>query len=175
MRIREKCLIQRDGANDTLCDQSVYTRNRNFRLYYSSKCGKKTKLRWAKYDQFYARMLTRNFFDIETRIETLCFIARRPTHEEIFFDSMVVPLDYDTMPARVDVARIREREALIRNIDAKLFDDGVRAMKKEDEYEEILVGDVVVPQAKSGRRILSSLAKRVVTFSALFSLFFFSI
>ena len=101
----------------------------------------------------------KKFICIKTRISMFICLARRPTHEEIFYDSMVVPLDYDTMPARVDVALIREREALIRRLNAKHFYDGVRAMKNEGEYEGVLVGEMAIPQAKSGRRIINQLGE----------------
>uniref|UniRef100_A0A915DTC0 DNA-directed primase/polymerase protein n=1 Tax=Ditylenchus dipsaci TaxID=166011 RepID=A0A915DTC0_9BILA len=42
-----------DGTSKFLCDLSVYSRNRNFRLFLSSKCGKDAILKLADYCTFY--------------------------------------------------------------------------------------------------------------------------
>jgi hypothetical protein len=55
MRSKQQCVVKKeDGREEFLCDQSVYSKNRNFRMYYSSKYGKKTKLLYASYCKFYS-------------------------------------------------------------------------------------------------------------------------
>jgi hypothetical protein len=43
-----------------LCDLSVYSKNRNFRLYQSSKCGKPEALQLPDFCNFYKCMITAN-------------------------------------------------------------------------------------------------------------------
>lgn len=45
-------LMDERGSPVLLCDESVYSRNRNFRLYLSSKLGKGISLRVAKESKF---------------------------------------------------------------------------------------------------------------------------
>lgn len=53
----QKCIVRDKGKEGFLCDQGVYTKNRNFRMFYSSKCGKKEKLQLADYCNFYSRSI----------------------------------------------------------------------------------------------------------------------
>ncbi|CAD5234295.1 unnamed protein product [Bursaphelenchus xylophilus] len=73
-----KCIIRNESKETFLCDQSVYTKNRNFRLFYSSKCGKKEKLVYASYCNFYqSRGIT------------------SPDTTSMFYDSLVIPKEYE--------------------------------------------------------------------------------
>ncbi|WKY06405.1 hypothetical protein Q1695_006529 [Nippostrongylus brasiliensis] len=61
-----------DGTKETvLFDTGVYTRNRNFRLFLSSKLGKQSVLKLAEYCSFYRK--------------------KKPTDPEIFYDSLCIP------------------------------------------------------------------------------------
>lgn len=54
-------LVQRsseEGDKALLCDIAVYTRNRNFRLHRSSKCGKRTELKVSHLCRFYGMFST---------------------------------------------------------------------------------------------------------------------
>jgi hypothetical protein len=51
---QQKCLVLKEDEKQTfLCDVAVYTKNRNFRLYYSSKRDKDARLEYADYSRFY--------------------------------------------------------------------------------------------------------------------------
>jgi len=63
-----------EGGKALLCDIAVYTRNRNFRLHRSSKCGKRTELKVSHLCRFYD--------------------GREYSNANIFLDSLVVPRDY---------------------------------------------------------------------------------
>ncbi|VDM76780.1 unnamed protein product [Strongylus vulgaris] len=68
-----------DGTKETvLFDSAVYTKNRNFRLYLSSKLGKDTVLKLADYCKFYG--------------------SKNPSDKEIFFDSICVPANACKFP-----------------------------------------------------------------------------
>lgn len=58
MLSQNKCLVMKENEKQTyLCDTSVYTKNRNFRLYYSSKQGKDVRLEYASYCKFYGEFI----------------------------------------------------------------------------------------------------------------------
>ncbi|CAJ0601828.1 unnamed protein product [Cylicocyclus nassatus] len=68
-----------DGDKETVIfDSAVYTKNRNFRLYLSSKLGKHTMLKLADYCKFYG--------------------SKRPSDRQIFFDSICVPVHTSECP-----------------------------------------------------------------------------
>ncbi|EYC10427.1 hypothetical protein Y032_0055g2551 [Ancylostoma ceylanicum] len=68
-----------DGTKETvLFDNAVYTKNRNFRLYLSSKLGKETVLKLADYCDFYG--------------------PNKPSDRQIFFDSICVPANASEFP-----------------------------------------------------------------------------
>uniref|UniRef100_A0A915D5V9 DNA-directed primase/polymerase protein n=1 Tax=Ditylenchus dipsaci TaxID=166011 RepID=A0A915D5V9_9BILA len=67
---------QEDGKPKFVCDLSVYSRNRNFRLFLSSKCGKDAILKLAEGCAFYND-------------------ASKTSNAQIFLDSLVVPKDYN--------------------------------------------------------------------------------
>lgn len=51
---QQKCLVMKGDEEQTfLCDTAVYTKNRNFRLYYSTKRDKEARLEYAPYCKFY--------------------------------------------------------------------------------------------------------------------------
>uniref|UniRef100_A0A915D2D7 DNA-directed primase/polymerase protein n=1 Tax=Ditylenchus dipsaci TaxID=166011 RepID=A0A915D2D7_9BILA len=62
----EKCFV----------DNTIYTRNRNFRMFLSTKCGQETPLKLADYCTFYANR------------------SEPPSDKQIFFDSLIIPKDY---------------------------------------------------------------------------------
>ncbi|KAI1720596.1 DNA-directed primase/polymerase protein [Ditylenchus destructor] len=68
-------LIRDDGSAKFLCDLSVYSKNRNFRLFLSSKLGKGHVLKLAKSCRFYG--------DIAN-----------PSNAQVFLDALVVPLRF---------------------------------------------------------------------------------
>ncbi|KAH7714609.1 DNA primase [Aphelenchoides avenae] len=68
-------IVRTEGKDAFLCDTGVYSKNRNFRLYLSSKCGKEAALRLANYG---------NFHGGETAQEW-----------RVFLDSLVVPYEYE--------------------------------------------------------------------------------
>ncbi|KAI1700698.1 DNA-directed primase/polymerase protein [Ditylenchus destructor] len=74
-----------DGSSKLLCDRSVYSRNRNFRLFLSSKCGTSPNpiLKLAKSCRFYQDSIP-------------------PSNAQIFLDSLVIPVFYD----RFDIMEI---------------------------------------------------------------------
>ncbi|KAI6233194.1 Aspartyl aminopeptidase [Aphelenchoides fujianensis] len=63
------------GEAVSMCDLSVYSKNRNFRLVKSSKCGKTATLKYADYCDFYGD-------------------EREPDEKDVFFDSLVVPENF---------------------------------------------------------------------------------
>ncbi|KAI6217847.1 DNA-directed primase/polymerase protein [Aphelenchoides fujianensis] len=75
----ERCVVQNRGVKDTFCDRGVYTRNRNFRLFHSSKVNKGVKLTLAPYCPFYGNEAPRSM-------------------QPIFLDSLVVPDGYWRRP-----------------------------------------------------------------------------
>lgn len=48
-------VLNEDGAERLICDTAVYTKNRNFRLFQSTKCGKNSHLKLANYCSFYGK------------------------------------------------------------------------------------------------------------------------
>jgi hypothetical protein len=53
-----RCLVVADEEKPAfLCDTNVYTKNRNFRLYYSSKKEKTARLEYADYCKFYGESI----------------------------------------------------------------------------------------------------------------------
>uniref|UniRef100_A0A915BXT0 DNA-directed primase/polymerase protein n=1 Tax=Parascaris univalens TaxID=6257 RepID=A0A915BXT0_PARUN len=87
----------------TLCDTAVYTRNRNFRLYLSSKMGKNNPLVLSKRCRFYKE-------------------SSKISNKQIFLDSLVIPA-YNVRneailePLSVDNTIVEcSREALVLNI-----------------------------------------------------------
>ncbi|CAD5229510.1 unnamed protein product [Bursaphelenchus okinawaensis] len=74
----KKCILWNKDKEVFLCDTGVYTKNRNFRLAFSSKCGKKEKLVYADYCNFYqSRGIS------------------YPRATRIFYDSLIIPKDYE--------------------------------------------------------------------------------
>ncbi|CAG9534358.1 unnamed protein product [Cercopithifilaria johnstoni] len=73
-----RCLVWNADATKmlTLFDAAVYSANRNFRLYLSSKLGKNNPLVLAQRCNFYAH-------------------KKRRSRKQIFFDSLVVPTKYN--------------------------------------------------------------------------------
>ena len=53
------CLFARDsnGAKVLICDEGVYTKNRNFRIYLSSKLGKTATLQLPKESNYEVSLL----------------------------------------------------------------------------------------------------------------------
>ncbi|CAD6194563.1 unnamed protein product [Caenorhabditis auriculariae] len=68
-------LMNKDTKEITVMDSAVYSKNRNFRLFLSSKLGKTRALVLADYCTFYG--------------------IKKPTKREIFYDSLCVPDDFD--------------------------------------------------------------------------------
>lgn len=67
-------VLNADGnKRTTICDTNVYTMNRNFRLYLSSKLGKHNPLKLSSRCRFYSSK------------------GRKPSPKQVFFDSLVVP------------------------------------------------------------------------------------
>ncbi|KAH7708418.1 DNA primase, partial [Aphelenchoides avenae] len=69
-------VVKAAKGDGVVCDHTVYTKNRNFRLYLSSKCGKDATLRLPRSCGFYG--------------------DGPPKKTDIFFDSLVVPRDWDS-------------------------------------------------------------------------------
>ncbi|KAK5967130.1 Herpesviridae UL52/UL70 DNA primase [Trichostrongylus colubriformis] len=68
-----------DATRETvLFDSAVYSKNRNFRLFLSSKLGKNTVLKLAPYCSFYG--------------------SRKPSDQQIFYDSLCVPANAHKLP-----------------------------------------------------------------------------
>ncbi|KAK6749302.1 hypothetical protein RB195_001729 [Necator americanus] len=79
-----------DGTKETvLFDSAVYTKNRNFRLYLSSKLGKSTVLMLADYCKFYG--------------------SSNPSDRQIFFDSLCVPANAEEFPV-LKLLEIKDHE-----------------------------------------------------------------
>lgn len=57
IRNRVGIILNEDGVERLFCDTTVYTKNRNFRLFQSSKCGKNSHLTLADYCLFYGTFL----------------------------------------------------------------------------------------------------------------------
>ncbi|KAL7079885.1 hypothetical protein ACQ4LE_000567 [Meloidogyne hapla] len=74
------CILNGPKGPIFICDIGVYTRNRNFRIFQSSKCGKDTVLQLADYCRFY-----------EENGQQL------PKNAKIFLDSLVIPYGYDKL------------------------------------------------------------------------------
>ncbi|KRY37147.1 Coiled-coil domain-containing protein -like protein [Trichinella spiralis] len=68
-------VINDDGQETLICDLGVYTRNRNFRLFLSSKMNQKNPLKLAKACEFYTAR------------------GIQPSEQEVFFDSLIEVLD----------------------------------------------------------------------------------
>ncbi|KRZ22379.1 Coiled-coil domain-containing protein -like protein [Trichinella pseudospiralis] len=68
-------VINDDGQETLICDLGVYTRNRNFRLFLSSKMNQKNPLKLAKACQFYTAR------------------GIEPSEQVVFFDSLIEVLD----------------------------------------------------------------------------------
>ncbi|KAL1238203.1 DNA-directed primase/polymerase protein [Trichinella spiralis] len=68
-------VINDDGQETLICDLGVYTRNRNFRLFLSSKMNQKNPLKLAKACEFYTAR------------------GIEPSEQEVFFDSLIEVLD----------------------------------------------------------------------------------
>ncbi|CAK5074332.1 unnamed protein product [Meloidogyne enterolobii] len=80
--LKSDCCIL-NGPKDSpifLCDICVYTKNRNFRIFQSSKCGKDAILRLADYCRFYEENGQQS-----------------PKNAKIFLDSLVIPFGYDKL------------------------------------------------------------------------------
>lgn len=106
-----------DGKETFLCDAAVYSKNRNFRLFLSSKCGKTAVLRLADYCTFYG-MVFSLAADPERTIEHIelnCFLgSKKPVDLEIFLDSLVVPYkhnDYEIISIE-NIPQIRQAMAV---------------------------------------------------------------
>ncbi|KAH7668044.1 hypothetical protein AAVH_43121, partial [Aphelenchoides avenae] len=63
-------------GDGVVCGHTVYTKNRNFRLHLSSKCGKDATLRLSRGCRIYG--------------------DGTPKKADVFFDSLVVPKDWDS-------------------------------------------------------------------------------
>ncbi|KAI6190927.1 DNA-directed primase/polymerase protein [Aphelenchoides bicaudatus] len=75
---QQKCLVMRNDEKQTfLCDTAVYTKNRNFRIYYSTKRDRDARLEYADY---------------------CCFYAKKPFDTRVFFDSLVIPNKFEDCP-----------------------------------------------------------------------------
>uniref|UniRef100_A0A158Q6N9 DNA-directed primase/polymerase protein n=1 Tax=Elaeophora elaphi TaxID=1147741 RepID=A0A158Q6N9_9BILA len=74
-----RCLVWNAGATKlmTFFDATVYSVNRNFRLYLSSKLGKSNPLVLSQRCNFYAH-------------------RKHPSKQQIFLDSLIVPAKYNT-------------------------------------------------------------------------------
>lgn len=87
-------LVNDDNTNNNvrfICDLTVYTKNRNFRLYLSSKCGKTSTLKLADYCTFYGLFFFLNF----TKKKKRSFIDNLvPNKSQLFLDCLVIPKDY---------------------------------------------------------------------------------
>ncbi|KAK6040820.1 hypothetical protein COOONC_21673 [Cooperia oncophora] len=72
-------IMNADGTKETvLFDSAVYSKNRNFRLFLSSKLGKTTVLKLAPYCDFYG--------------------SSKPSDQQIFYDSLCVPANAHKFP-----------------------------------------------------------------------------
>ncbi|KAE9420126.1 hypothetical protein Angca_004898 [Angiostrongylus cantonensis] len=71
--------IDADPAKETvLFDNAVYTKNRNFRLFLSSKLGKNTIFKVAEYCTFYG--------------------SKKPSNRQVFYDSICIPSNASEFP-----------------------------------------------------------------------------
>ncbi|CAI4228005.1 unnamed protein product [Auanema sp. JU1783] len=72
-------LVDSSGEKEvTIIDPAVYTKNRNFRLFLSSKLGSDRVLKVSKLCKFYEKM--------------------KPTDDVIFYDSLCIPANFDKYP-----------------------------------------------------------------------------
>ncbi|KAI6213203.1 hypothetical protein M3Y94_00122700 [Aphelenchoides besseyi] len=74
---QQKCLVKNDGKEEPFCDVQVYSRNRNFRLFLSSKNTKNVKLTYADYCNVY-----------EGRVSQM----------QTLYDSLIIPERYWECP-----------------------------------------------------------------------------
>ncbi|KAL3102169.1 hypothetical protein niasHS_003578 [Heterodera schachtii] len=105
---KEKRCIVSTGEQKTayICDLSVYSRNRNFRLFQSSKCGKEQILRLADYCTFY------DYYD-------RCKTNVGPKNAQIFLDSLITPFNFDTMQL-IDIEKIEEIQRVEKEVKVKM-------------------------------------------------------
>lgn len=93
-----------DGTKETfLFDSAVYTKNRNLRLFMSSKLGKSSVLKLADYCSFYG--------------------SKKPTEQEIFYDSLCVPANVHKFPL-LDIP-----ESVLRDANACWYSKGGSTMQ----------------------------------------------
>ncbi|KAI1727005.1 DNA-directed primase/polymerase protein [Ditylenchus destructor] len=81
------------SRNRFLCDTTIYTKNRNFRLYLSSKIGYNTPLTLAEYCTFYQG-------------------KAQPSQEDIFMDSLIIPEDFHTFEV-IDLDRAMKAASVL--------------------------------------------------------------
>ncbi|KAI6225026.1 DNA-directed primase/polymerase protein [Aphelenchoides besseyi] len=94
MERTKQCWLDNERSDQQpFYDPSVYSKNRNFRLVFSSKCGKPETLKYADYCNFYGD-------------------NKDPDFETLFHDSLIVPKDYDKHPL-INVQRLESKAAAI--------------------------------------------------------------
>ncbi|KAI6180746.1 DNA primase domain containing protein [Aphelenchoides besseyi] len=94
MERTKKCWLDNErNDRQSFYDPSVYSKNRNFRLVFSSKCGKPEILKYADYCKFYGD-------------------NKDPDFETLFYDSLIMPKDYDKH-LLIDVQRLESKAAAI--------------------------------------------------------------
>ena len=84
-------IVAKDKAGESclIVDDGVYNKNRNFRMYLSSKFGKKAILDVDK--RFYKFFGKSGFQDY-----VILFLESDISQKEIFLDSLVIPIDYES-------------------------------------------------------------------------------
>jgi hypothetical protein len=98
--LRNCIVFKRNNKEEFLCDNSVYSKNRQFRMYLSSKLGKNKFLLYnTKYCKFYGK---------ELKIFKIFFLESGISAEKIFFDSLVIPRNYEEYEL-IDVSPLVER------------------------------------------------------------------
>ena len=101
--LRENRCQVRTGANEwtSFCDSSVYSRNRNFRLFLSSKCGRAEVFQLADYCNFY-------------KVRSI----DHPQPAQIFADSLVIPVNYTELPLLQMGPKVPDLNSLKATLDA---------------------------------------------------------
>ncbi|KAI1728223.1 DNA-directed primase/polymerase protein [Ditylenchus destructor] len=95
------------SRNRFLCDTTIYTKNRNFRLYLSSKIAYNTPLSLAEYCSFYHG-------------------KAQPSQEDIFMDSLIIPEDFHTFEV-IDLGRAMKATSVLLDRTEMKNNDKVRA------------------------------------------------
>ncbi|PAV65596.1 hypothetical protein WR25_12295 [Diploscapter pachys] len=108
-------IFNSDGKQITVVDISVYSKNRLFRLFLSSKLGKDAVLKLAAYCEKY---------------------DKTPSDEKIFYDSLVIPDKYD----RFSIVRMPDLQPVLDEVRKAEF---MKKMEEdENEWPPIVVNNL---------------------------------